>query len=257
MSIMPQKRIQANKVRQLLQLSAAENFNKFQAAKRLVIARSSARKYIMAFEQSWLTLTDIESVRGRGLFRLLFSNHRERIQSGKKVRFLDRIKFIHSRIEHDGLSVLNAWREKVATDPFGYKYSRFASLYASWRTEQGLQRRYRSKNNPVSVNPVDMHMLKKWQLSHDRRKWEVGVALLNNSQGVSSFEISRKIGRARRTIEKWCQLYDLDGITSHQVRRLKTLCKGSLESIKEKKDALIKIIHETKNHMTSIALHGV
>jgi hypothetical protein len=135
---MPQKPIPASKVRQLLHLSAAENFNKCQSAERLGIARSSATKYIEAFKRSELTLMDIDSVRGANLVDLLFSRNQSPCQSAKEVRFLDRIEFIHSRIERDRLSVLDVWREEVATHQPGYKYSRFASLYASWRAAQRI-----------------------------------------------------------------------------------------------------------------------
>jgi transposase len=88
-------------------------------------------------------------------------------------------------------------------------------------------------------------MLKRWRLSHDRRKWEVGIALLNNSQGVSSFKIARKIERGRRTVEKWYLLYEQNGIAGLPVRRSIKSSKDSLEKIKVKKERLIKIIHES------------
>jgi len=69
---MPQKPIPANKVRQLLHLSAAEDFNKCQSAERLGIARSSATKYIEAFKRSALTLTDIDNVRSAKTCRFYF-----------------------------------------------------------------------------------------------------------------------------------------------------------------------------------------
>src|SRR5712691_9131181 len=78
---MPQKPIPANKVRQLLHLSAAEDFNKCQSAERLGIARSSATKYIEAFKRSALTLTDIDNVRSAKLADLLFSRNRGPSQS--------------------------------------------------------------------------------------------------------------------------------------------------------------------------------
>jgi len=70
---MPQKPIPANKVRQLLYFSVADNFNKSQTATRLRIARSSATKYIQAFKTSELTLTDVENVGSAKLAKLLFS----------------------------------------------------------------------------------------------------------------------------------------------------------------------------------------
>jgi hypothetical protein len=49
---MPQTPIPTQKVRQLLRLYLGENFNKSQTAKRLKIARTSARRYIEAFNRS-------------------------------------------------------------------------------------------------------------------------------------------------------------------------------------------------------------
>jgi transposase len=242
---MPQKSISANKVCQLLHLSASENFNKSQSAKRLKIARSTATKYIKAFQRSTLTLTDIERVGSAALANLLFAGHRPRSQSDRKANFLDRIEAIHYRIEHDHLSILDAWREEAEKQHSGYKYSRFASLYANWRVEQGLPKTIQCRRNAVSIKPADIPTLNKWRLSHDRRKWEVAIALLNNSMGVSSIAIGRKIDRAPRTVEKWCLLYEHEGIKSLPLRRSRTLSEESLATIKAKKERLIKIIHET------------
>ena len=244
---MPQKPIPANKLRQLFHLSAGDNFNKSQSAKQLRIARSSATKYIDAFTRSKLTLTDIENVSGAKIVDLLFSRHGAPSQADRKVRFLDRISSIHSQIEHDRLTVLNVWREEMATDPLGYKYSRFSSLYASWRVKQGLRRLSSAKRAPISIKPIDAHMLKRWRLSHDRRKWEVGIALQNSSMGISSCETARKIERSSRTVEKWCLLYEHTGTASLPVKRSRTSSNDSLAQIKVKKERLIKIIHESPN----------
>jgi len=242
---MPQKPITTNKVRQLLHLSAGENFNKCQSSKQLRIARSSATKYIEAFKRSALTLADIENVGGAKLVELLFPRHGAPTQSDRKVRFLVQIASIHSRIEHDRLSVLDVWREEVETKQLGYKYSQFASLYASWRVEQGMRRLSCAKRAPISVNPADTQMIKRWRLSHDRRQWEVGIALQNNSMGVSSFEIARKIERSPRTVEKWCLSYERTGIAGLPVKRSRASSEESFAKLKLKKDRLIKIIHES------------
>jgi transposase len=176
---------------------------------------------------------------------LLFAGHGRHFQSERKAKFLNRIESIHYRIEHDRLSILNVWREEAATQHFGYRYSRFASLYANWRVERGLRRRSSLKRNAVSIKPVDIHTLNSWRLSHDRRKWEVAIALLNSSMGVSSIAIGRKIERAPRTVDKWCLLYENHGIESLPLRSSRKLSDESLTTIKEKKERLIKIIHET------------
>jgi transposase len=63
--------------------------------------------------------------------------------------------------------------------------------------------------------------------------------------GVSSFEISRKIERSRRTVEKWCQSYERTGIAGLPVKRSRLLSEESLTRIKLKKERLIKVIHES------------
>jgi transposase len=223
----------------------ASNFNKTQVANQLKIARTSATKYVNAFMRSALTLSDIEHARQTELATLLFPSRKHPIQSQRKVLFLRRFGSIHSRIENDGFSILDAWREEVASNQCSYKYSQFASLYAGWRDEHGLQRRSRAKGNPVSVKSLDLQTFKTWQRSHDRQKWEVSVALLGLSSGRSVSELCHKIGRACRTIQKWCLAYEAAGIAGLALKRSRRLSEKSQAAIKEKKERLIKIIHET------------
>jgi transposase len=241
---MPQNPIPIQKVRQLLRLYLGENFNKSQTATRLKIARTSARRYIEAFNRSALTLSDIEHLGRAQLVAQLFSNHGRPAQSDRKIQLLGRLASVHSRIENDGLSILDAWREAVASNQCCYKYSQFASLYSHWRAKQGLRGRSRTRRRLVSLKSPDLPALKSWRLSHDRRKWEVGIALLGLASGQSVSEICRKIERARRTVERWCSLYEHGGIDCLPLRRSKKLSDASVNKINEKKERLIKIIHE-------------
>ena len=88
-------------------------------------------------------------------------------------------------------------------------------------------------------------MLKKWRSSHDRRRWEVGIALQNLSAGESLSAISTKINRAPRTIEKWCVLYEREGIEGLPPARSRKLSQESIAAVLAKKERLIKIIHES------------
>jgi transposase len=140
---------------------------------------------------------------------------------------------------------LDAWREEAAQG--SYKYSQFSSLYAAWRSKRGLGRISRAKRQLITVLPTDCAVLKSWQRSRDRRKWEVSIALLGLSSGYTVSEICRKIGRARRSVEKWCAIYEREGIDGLPVKRSRKLSEKSQTSIKDKKERLIKIIHETPN----------
>jgi len=166
---MPQPPLSTFTIRKLLRMCAVDAFNKAQTARQLRISRSSARKYIDAFKRSSLTLPEISSAPRAKLVGLLFPSSTYRTPSRKKLQLLARLSSIHSRIEIDGLSMLDAWREEAANQ-CGYKYSQFASLYAVWRLEHGLGRISRAKRQ-LTVSPTDCAVLKRWQRSHNRRKW--------------------------------------------------------------------------------------
>jgi transposase len=241
---MPQTPLPAHKIRKLLHSYAADNFNKAQTASRLRISRNSATRYIDAFKRSSLTSSEIDCLPRTRLVCLLFPNSKHPTPSLRKLRLLAGLPSIHSRIEIDGLSVLAAWREEVANQ-CGYKYSQFASLYAAWRLEHSHGRISRAKRWQIAVKKPDYAILKSWQRSHDRRKWEVGLALLGISSNHTLSEICNKIGRARRTVEKWCVTYERVGIDALPSKRSRRLSEETQAVIKEKKERLIKIIHET------------
>jgi hypothetical protein len=110
---MPQPLLSTYTIRKLLHRSAADNFNKAQTARQLRIARSSATKYINAYKRSSLTLSEINRMPRPKLIDLLFPKSKSPAPSHRKLRLLARLPSIHSRIEIDGLSVLDAWREEA------------------------------------------------------------------------------------------------------------------------------------------------
>jgi transposase len=238
---MPQNPIPAYKVRQLFLLCLADDFNKSQSAKRLKIARSSAGKYIEAFRKSTLTFADIEHLSTTDLAALLFQTSRRPICSPRKARLLNRLSTINARIKEGGLSIFDAWREDAATLQSEYKYSQSASLYGIWRNEQGLPR---LPTTSVAIKSTDLDALTRWRLSRDRRKWEVGIALLTLSVGGNAAEVSKKIERAPRTVGKWCSLYERSGIESLPLAKPRKQSESYLAAIQAKKERLIKIIHE-------------
>jgi transposase len=244
---MPQPHLRAHKIRTLLLHSVAPNFNKTNVANQLRIARSTATKYISAFRQAGLTSSEIENARSDSLYTILFASHKHPIQSNRKSSLIDRFSSIHYRIERDGLSLLDAWREELTSNSRSYKYTQFCSLYALWRKEHGLERRSTAKTFSLSVKPLDVELLKRWQRSHDRRKWEVGVALLGLSSGRNVSALCHQIARERRTVSKWCRAYESGGIDSLPLKRSRNPSERSRRAIEEKKGRLVKIIHEAPN----------
>ena len=241
---MPQAPLSAHKIRKLLLASLAPNFNKTKTANQLRIARNSATKYINAFSRSALTTSELERARRDQLYPLLFPIRKSLTHSNKISLLADRLAAIHSRIENDGLSLLDTWREEIAANSCPYKYSRFASLYAAWRAKNGFQRRSRAKKIFLSAKPADLQLFKSWQRSHDKRKWEVAVVLLGLSSGRGISELCHRIGRGRRTVQNWCSTYESAGIDGLPLKRSRHISAKTREGIDEKKKRLIKIIHE-------------
>jgi transposase len=244
---MPAAPLSGHKIRQLLLRYCAGHFNKAQTANQLKIARSTATKYLNAFKHSTLTLSDIEHAHRHKLVTLLFPSCKNSIRSDRKVALIDRFESVHLRIENDGLSVVDAWREEVASNRCTYKYSQFASVYAFWRQERGLKKRSTEKRETVSVKPVDLQKLTSWGRSCDRRRWETSVTLLGVASGRGVSELCRRIGRGRRTVQRWCRTYGTTGIDGLPFRRSRKLGEASREAITGKKNRLIKIIHEAPN----------
>lgn len=185
---MPQPPLSTSTIWKLLHRCAADNFNKAQIARELRIARSSATKYIDAYKRSSLSLSELKRAK---LIDALFPKSESPPPSHKRLRLLARLPSIHSRIEK-GLSVLDTWREEAANQ-CTYKYSQFAALYAIWRSERGLGRISKAKEQLITISPTDCAVLKSWQRSHDRRKWEVSVALLGLSSCRTVSEICQKL----------------------------------------------------------------
>jgi transposase len=206
---MPQPHLSTSTIRKLLNKCDAEDFNKAQTAKQLQISRSSAKKYITAFKQSSLTLSEIDGLPRARLIDRLFPGSKHQAPSLRKLRLLACLPSIHSRID-DGLSIWDVWRE--VANQCDYKYTQFASLYATWRSEHGLGRISRAKKHLITISPTDCAVFKRWQRSHNRRHWEVGVALLDLSSGHKVPAICQKIGRARQTVRRWRTIYEHKGI---------------------------------------------
>ncbi len=68
--------------------------------------------------------------------------------------------------------------------------------------------------------------------------------MLDVSSGRSISELCHRIGRGHRTVRNWCRTYETAGIDSLPLNRSRHISEQSRELIQEKKNRLVKIIHE-------------
>ncbi|MHB2205665.1 IS630 family transposase [Methylobacterium sp. CM6257] len=187
----------------------------------------------------------IEPLSERDLERHLFKHGRVPARSERSKALHERFEQIHSRMLTERSSLIDIWREDAAIDASSYKYSRFAELYSSWRRERELAKISHRKQNIVPVKPEDTAALRRWRRSNDRRKWEIAVALLELANGASISQICRKIERSQKTVESWCRLYEASGICGIILPRRKRRSEIIHMAIEEKRNRLIKLIHES------------
>ena len=145
---------------------------------------------------------------------------------------------------NERISLIDVWKEDAATDLPHYQYTRFASLYDSWRKEHHLAKTSHRKRGNISVKSEDISMLQQWRRSNDRRKWEVAVAILELSTGTIISKVCRKIERSRRTIDTWCKRYESSGISGLPIPRTRKQSASAIIAVDAKKKRLIKLIHE-------------
>jgi transposase len=240
--------LSANKVRRLIVLWVSTLFNKSQLAERLRISRGTARKYITAFERSALMGNEIERLSNAELLVALLQRSSPRTEPTRSDRYnalARQLESIHTRLTAEPISLIDVWSEYAAIASTPYKYSQFANRYSLWCKERHLKRAALNTRLSIVVNHNDLPTLGKWKLSNNRRLWERAVAILAMSNGENVASISSKIERSPQTIKKWCQIYAAGGFDQLALPRTKAQSTKSLDDLKEKKDRLIKLIHES------------
>src|SRR5262249_55760493 len=119
-----------------------------------------------------------------------------------------------------------------------------------WRSTSGLTKWPRNRwTLPLVLE--DYKVLNAWRSSNDKRKWQRAVALLDLHRNCTMASICRKLERSPKTIKKWRRMFLTQGLASLALPSKKAVNKVRQALITEKKERLVKIIHE------SPSLHGV
>ena len=116
-------------------------------------------------------------------------------------------------------------------------------------SQNKTQLKKESKWKANIIKDGDFEILTRWEKSKSRKKWERAITISNAHAGVAATEIAKKINRHQDTIAKWLRNYDRKGMESFQKKRKPN--EFIQQTIIEKKQNLIKLIHETPQ------LHGI
>jgi len=137
------------------------------------------------------------------------------------------------------------------------KYLSLSSDHYTWRTFKSVFVRWvREHVTPTPqklldhISPEDLIILKKWRNSNDHRHWQIAKSLEMAQQGVSRKEIIDKVETIYKTLNQWLAGYKAKGMktfeTAAHIKR-----KDHIPIIKERKERLLRLIHETPK------LHGL
>ncbi|MCR8559275.1 IS630 family transposase [Mucilaginibacter sp. BJC16-A38] len=131
------------------------------------------------------------------------------------------------------------------------KYLLLSSDRYTWRSFKGIFVQWvRDHVTPTPrklldhISPEDAAVLKKWRSSNDHRHWQIAKSLEMALQGASRKEIIDKVETIYKTLNQWMAGYKAKGMkafeTAPHVKR-----KDYIPIIKERKERLFKLIHET------------
>jgi transposase len=157
---------------------------------------------------------------------------------------------IHQRLTDPIISLFDEWKSYKRQHPQGLRYARFCQLYDQWLSTSGLTKWPRNRRT-VPIAHDDYKVLNAWRSSNHKRKWQRAVALLDLHRHCTMASISRKLERSPKTIKKWRRMFLTQGLASLALPSKKAVNKARQALIAEKKERLVKIIHEPPS------LHGV
>ena len=242
---MPKKKISAKKIKGILLFYITSGLNQSQLARLHNVSRPTIKKYLILYENSDLSLSDLTSLKDKDIINSLYLCKKDTLESPKIVILKNQFPIIHKRLCEEGISLKYIWEEYKQGESSGYEYSQFVAHYNNWREENGYKKVIYNKWAINNISEDDSKVLKKWRLSCNRRKWEKAVALLELHDNSEISKISKKIERSCKTIKKWHSVFINKGLEYLDLPITKKANKQVIKTIKLKKEQLFKILHES------------
>lgn len=242
---MPAKRISSKKVKGILILYALYGLNQSQLARMNKVSKSSVNEYVALYEKSMLSLSDLMNLKDRDIINVLLLDRKKTPENTRFLFLQGQFLIIHNRLREKSVTLKTIWIEYKQANPSGYGYSQFAFLYNNWEKKNGYAKKRCNKWIIKTIPEKDLDILKHWRLSSNRKKWERAVTLLELHKGSEITKISSKIERSCKTIKKWRTIYLDHGLENLTFARTRIVSNQLIDGIKEKKERLIKLIHES------------
>ena len=226
------------------QLVITGNINIHQNAKKLKISRNTMKKYIKVY-QPYIDLYP-DAMVDKALFLSVTKPPSSTTLAQEQLNFV--LPEIMKQVDGKWPTKRDAWLNYLKLHPDGYKSSTFYKIIDEWFKERKIVPRlsWQVQNIPDE----DFKILKQWRRSHDRRKWERAVVILESYQNKPSLEIAKKVDRSVDRIRVWINGYKSGGMLALEKPNYRINPDVS-KLREEKRENLIRLIHETPK------LHGI
>ncbi len=175
---MTQKSISPGKIKGMIIQHAIQGAGVTSIARSFKIARSTVRSYIKMYNSSDLVHTDIVN-QSANIVAASLKPQKNICENVRQARLIDRLFQFHQRLENENTNLITLWHEYHQSEPLGFKYSHFVSLYHNWRRKNGFAKVKFNKWQIKDVSKDTEKTLRAWRSSNSRSKWERAVALLD------------------------------------------------------------------------------
>jgi len=126
-------------IKKIIYLSYQSQLSVREISGALAIPKSTVSDYLHRFQESGLSLSDLEEKDSEALYALLFPKPPEKVAAPRKP--LPDFIQIHQELKRKHVTRLLLWEEYREVHPDGYGYTQFCELYNRWRKTLSISMR--------------------------------------------------------------------------------------------------------------------
>ena len=246
-------RIASSKIRRLAALHVSDRIPSVSSLARILrVAKSTVAHYRGFIKASGYSFSDFAALRPRTVDAIL-NQHAKRPRKPRQryAALLTIFPQTQTNLSQGTENLKDAWAAYKTHYPEGYGYSQFAAHFHSWRESQGFPTASFTKWQVPHIAHEDMVELKRWRRSNDRTNWAKAVVVIDSHRGVGPTNLSSKVEKCRRIAKSWIDAYIQKGMSALRANRKRRRCSEKLAEMKQKRDRIIEILHETPQ------IHGI